>query len=671
MADVDVSKESDFKPTINRIASRRVVKKKVTISTTDNIIPDPDVTLELGKSISLTEAAEEEAARQVHATHARIMTESVPEGARRRPSEQEAIDTMQALKESKKTSRRQPCTGDSSKGTGGIIRVSDESTVVSSTSSEGTGTIPGVLDEENVTSKENVILDINLEITDDEENEDEFVQESGNGDVEIFDAAKAYVGKTEEVKDDAKKAALPPTSSSLSVSLDFGDQFFKLSSDTSLIITVKDTTDAEINFLLDIKIQNTTDLIQKYSVKPAAKSSKIKKPTIDLEQESEKTQKEYDLKSALYQTVHKNKSFNRNLANHAFYHALMEALIEDENAMDKGVADTVKNHKRQHDDDNDDDDDDNDDKDPSAGPNQGKKIKRRRTKESESSKKTSTTGETSKVNIAGEDMVCDDDQPQVTSKPKTYNNLNQDWFKQPSRPPTPNPKWNKRQVVLDEPEHLRPTYNLLKGTCTNNIELKYNFQECFNALTEKLDWNNPEGDHYPLLLVQTSSPASDIIDFIVPLHMFTRSLIIKRRVEDIQLGVESYQKKLNITAPQKTFPEIKLKELHTPSYKPPGVIYEDLNKHNRVIRTDELYKFLDGTLETVRDELHHRILDFPLGCNDEMSRRKWMAIDNNRLDLMVELIDKQIRKRWITQNLKRLVSAPKLKMDYKLMTRTV
>ncbi|GJR01679.1 hypothetical protein Tco_0524663 [Tanacetum coccineum] len=52
----------------------------------DNIIPKPDVALELGKSISLTEGAEEEAARQVHATHARIMTESVPEPTKRRPS---------------------------------------------------------------------------------------------------------------------------------------------------------------------------------------------------------------------------------------------------------------------------------------------------------------------------------------------------------------------------------------------------------------------------------------------------------------------------------------------------------------------------------------------------------------------------------------------------------
>ncbi|GJU90124.1 hypothetical protein Tco_1302547 [Tanacetum coccineum] len=43
---------------------------------------------------------------------------------------------------------------------------------------------------------------------------------------------------------------------------------------------------------------------------------------------------------------------------------------------------------------------------------------------------------------------------------------------------------------------------------------------------------------------------SDIVDFIVALRMFTISLVIKLQVEHLQLSVESYQKKLNITAPQ-------------------------------------------------------------------------------------------------------------------------
>nr|GFC18865.1 hypothetical protein [Tanacetum cinerariifolium] len=37
--------------------------------------------------------------------------------------------------------------------------------------------------------------------------------------------------------------------------------------------------------------------------------------------------------------------------------------------------------------------------------------------------------------------------------------------------------------------------------------------------------------------------------FNVSLRMFTRSIVIKRRVEDLQFVVESYQKKLNLTKP--------------------------------------------------------------------------------------------------------------------------
>ncbi|GJU81150.1 hypothetical protein Tco_1283515 [Tanacetum coccineum] len=109
----------------------------------------------------------------------------------------------------------------------------------------------------------------------------------------------------------------------------------------------------------------------------------------------------------------------------------MEPLIEDENAMDKGVDDIVKDHKRKHDD----DDEDDDNEDPLAGPNQGKKTKRKRTKESESSKKTSTTKETLK-----------------------------------GKAPTKGSKTGKSasaKELVEEP------------------------------IADKLDWNNTEGDHYP------------------------------------------------------------------------------------------------------------------------------------------------------------------------------
>nr|GEU30915.1 hypothetical protein [Tanacetum cinerariifolium] len=186
-------------------------------------------------------------------------------------------------------------------------------------------------------------------------------------------------------------------------------------------------------------------------------------------------------------------------------------------------------------------------------------------------------------------MAHDEDQLQAAFKPKTSKTLNPEWFRQPPRPPTPDLEWNKRQLF-----HL---------------------------------------------------DGSDIVDLIVALRMFIRSLILKRRVEDLQLGVESYQKKLNITKPQKTFLEIEFKKPYTPSHDPLGILYEELDKQKRVLRADELYKFLDGTLKSVHDEIHHRVLDFRLYYNLEMPKRKWTTVDRKRSGLKIELIDKQLREK--------------------------
>ncbi|GJY33177.1 retrovirus-related pol polyprotein from transposon TNT 1-94 [Tanacetum coccineum] len=181
-------------------------KKKVTFFVNDNIITDdPDVALEL-----------------------------------------EVAYIMQALKESKKTSKRQP-------GTGG--------------SNEGTGTIPEGSEQESEYSEEDHLGGEEKDDKDDDANDegDDYINEdeemlnakveySEKGDAKVSNAAKADAEKTEEVKDDSKKAELPPTSSSLSISSGFGDQFLKLSSDSSLVSTVKDTTYVEINSLLEVKI---------------------------------------------------------------------------------------------------------------------------------------------------------------------------------------------------------------------------------------------------------------------------------------------------------------------------------------------------------------------------------------------------------------------------------
>nr|GEU83021.1 hypothetical protein [Tanacetum cinerariifolium] len=44
---------------------------------------------------------------------------------------------------------------------------------------------------------------------------------------------------------------------------------------------------------------------------------------------------------------------------------------------------------------------------------------------------------------------------------------------------------------------VRPVYNLLKGMCESYVELDYTMEECYRALLEQLDWNNPESHRCP------------------------------------------------------------------------------------------------------------------------------------------------------------------------------
>ncbi|GKE65672.1 hypothetical protein Tco_1519833 [Tanacetum coccineum] len=117
-----------------------------------------------------------------------------------------------------------------------------------------------------------------------------------------------------------------------------------------------------------------------------------------------------------------------------------------------------------------------------------------------------------------------------------------------------------------------------------------------------------------------------IVDLAVALRMFTRRIVIQKRVEDVKLDVKSYQKKLNITKPQKDFPIISAKESYTPSFDLQGVIDKDLSNQKRLMRADELYKFSDGTLKSVRVTLHYRLLNFRLGYNKGMPK-KCLATD--------------------------------------------
>nr|GEX90865.1 hypothetical protein [Tanacetum cinerariifolium] len=89
--------------------------------------------------------------------------------------------------------------------------------------------------------------------------------------------------------------------------------------------------------------------------------------------------------------------------------------------------------------------------------------------------------------------------------------------------------------------------------------------------------------------------------------MFTRSIVIQCRVEDIQLGVESCQKKLNLTKLDTYKSDHKRKEAYTAYSNPRGFIYQNKDKQNTLMRIDELHKFNNGTLNDVRTALDDRL----------------------------------------------------------------
>ncbi|GKB43802.1 hypothetical protein Tco_0888744, partial [Tanacetum coccineum] len=181
---------------------------------------------------------------------------------------------------------------------------------------------------------------------------------------------------------------------------------------------------------------------------------------------------------------------------------------------------------------------------------------------------------------------------------------------------------NQLKVDTLTPELLAGlTYELTKGSCKSLMELEYFLEEVCKATTNQLDWNNPEGQQYPhdlrkplplipnscgrrlmpliinddklytfkeggyirlrlqdiedmlLLLVQgklTNLNVEEGLALGVSLRMFTRSVILRRCVEDLQLGVESYQKKLNLTRPDTYKSDLKRKTPYTAYFNPKG-----------------------------------------------------------------------------------------------------
>ncbi|GJV65542.1 hypothetical protein Tco_1476370 [Tanacetum coccineum] len=349
---------------------------------------------------------------------------------------------------------------------------------------------------------------------------------------------------------------------------------------------------------------------------------------------------------------------------------------------------------------------------------------------------------------------------------------------------------------------LGPAFKLLKGTRSNYAELEYDFKECYKALSEKLDWENPKGGDYPFdlskplplitrgkrqrvpfeyfinndlkylqggvstMTYMTSttktkaaqydlpgiedmvpniwSPVKvaydkyalwgishwreqrksfyayargrqsrgdvystkrilavthvkvmrkhgygyleeivvrradnnwlinllgdDVANFAIALRMFTRSLVIQKRVEDLQLGVESYQKKINVTKPDTTRPDLRKRHPYTPYKDPQGFIYVDDYKRNRLMRSDELHKFSDGTLTRFLSSLEDITKNIDM---EYLPKRRWSTLEKKRAHFMIKDINKLLKERRMMRSLEKFIGGRLYGTDLRLLQRTI
>ncbi|GJU95919.1 hypothetical protein Tco_1320675 [Tanacetum coccineum] len=130
--------------------------------------------------------------------------------------------------------------------------------------------------------------------------------------------------------------------------------------------------------------------------------------------------------------------------------------------------------------------------------------------------------------------------------------------------------------------------------------------DCIVSITEPDYKNLNKNDIEDIYLLIMNGKVPDYADtgLLWSLSVFIRSTVIWERVHDFQLGIESYQQKVNLTAPTMTFPGIEDHEMFSIIYEPVhGIIYKNSKKEKRVMRHSEIHKFCDATLNRVLEDL--------------------------------------------------------------------
>nr|GEV63166.1 hypothetical protein [Tanacetum cinerariifolium] len=222
-------------------------------------------------------------------------------------------------------------------------------------------------------------------------------------------------------------------------------------------------------------------------------------------------------------------------------------------------------------------------------------------------------------------------------------NLRQGWWKsfEEERPTTPEPAWSIRSS--DVPVLTNNWASALASNYSPPPEDSLLVQT--GDITAFIDWFCKRRGITELKPQDLEGPAYEIVKVFHP-----------DRIEDFQLGIESYQTQVNLTKPQWTTTGFEYKHDYTVIKSPRAVIFQDKYEVQMMMRFNEIHKFSDGTLLQIDEALDYRVKEFRINrLNPGLNTRFWTRKDVDRCNAFMFAIQRRLRTRRIFRNLESFV----------------
>ncbi|GJS65646.1 hypothetical protein Tco_0680210 [Tanacetum coccineum] len=364
------------------------------------------------------------------------------------------------------------------------------------------------------------------------------------------------------------------------------------------------------------------------------------------------------------------------------------------------------------------------DEDPSAGSDRG--LKRRNTSKdaepttdpkkkdstSGSSKGTKSQSRSSGKSVQSEESVfevADSDMPQDQEgdmgdnedEPRKETASRSEWFKKPTLVQEPtNPDWYIGKTTQERPPQ-KWLMTLAASTSTDKSlndfdELmstpidfsSFIMNEGYKALLEKLDWENPEGGGiltmtYTMSTTKTKSTQYDLpgIEDMVPnIWSPVKRILAVTHVLVMRKYGYGYLEEIVVRRSDNILYRFKEGDdvadfaialrmhLYTPYKDPQGFIYVDDFGRNRLMRSDKLYKFIDGTLTRLLSSLEDITKNIDMTY---LPKRRWSTLEKKRAHFMIKDINKLLKERRMMRSLEKFVCGRLYGTDLRLLQRTI